>query len=390
MILAGKTKVPGTFSDDRSLPTPFRAATAPRPEILELPPSAHGAIDFAELRRLRLSPDDVLDFSANTNPFGPSPAVRTAIAAAPPDRYPDRDSLALRAALAESLGAPPQHILVGNGASELLWLIALAFVRPGDPVLIVGPTYGEYARSAALMGGRAVARQAREEDGFTPDGREIPRQLMALRPRIAFVCNPNNPTGAVLHAETVAAWARAHEDTLFVVDEAYLPFVPNLRSAFVFSLENVLVLRSMTKDHALAGLRLGYAVGPARLIEPLRRVRPPWSVNALAQAAGVAALRDAAHYERSLSSLAAAKESLCAGLTSMGLAPLPSAAPFFLARVGDGAAFRRALLPHGILVRDCASFGLPAYVRISPRRPEENERLLAVLAKGGAPCPRAC
>ena len=200
-----------------------------------------------------------------------------------------------------------------------------------------------------------------------------------------FLCNPNNPTGAVLPSEAVAAWARSHPETLFVVDEAYLPFSPHVGSVLEIAADNVLVLRSMTKDHGLAGLRLGYAVGSPTLVEALRRVQPPWSVNALAQAAGVAALRDPVYYERSMNRLAAAKESLCAGLTSLGLPPLPSAAPFFLVRVGDGAAFRRALVPHGILVRDCASFGLPAHVRLCPRRPEENERLLAVIAKGGAP-----
>ena len=178
----------------------------PRREVLEAAPVVHGAIDFAELHRLGFTPGDVLDFSANTNPFSPSPAVRAAIAATPPDRYPDRQALALRAALAESLGTPPERILVGNGVSELLWLIAVAFVRPGDAALVIGPTYGEYARGVGLMGGRVVARQAREEDGFAPDLREIRRELDRLRPRAVFLCNPNNPTGAVVRWEAVAAW----------------------------------------------------------------------------------------------------------------------------------------------------------------------------------------
>jgi histidinol-phosphate/aromatic aminotransferase/cobyric acid decarboxylase-like protein len=141
----------------------------------------------------------------------------------------------------------------------------------------------------------------------------------------------------------------------------------------------VLVLRSMTKDFALAGLRLGYAVGAEELIASLARVRPPWSVNALAQAAGVAALHDREHLARSLELLAAAKGELMAALTALGMRVLPSAAPFFLVRVGDGAAVRLALLRQGILVRDCASFGLPEFIRICPRRPEENARLVAAL-----------
>ncbi|MFQ5856527.1 MAG: pyridoxal phosphate-dependent aminotransferase [Anaerolineae bacterium] len=186
-------------------------------------------------------------------------------------------------------------------------------------------------------------------------------------------------TGIILPPEFIATWAHAHPQTLFVVDEAYLRFAPGLRSTLTVDEENILVLRSMTKDYALAGLRLGYAVGHEAVIAALARVRPPWNVNALAQAAGVAALSDEAHLQRSLSRLAEAKQALVAGLSELGLVPLPSAVHFFQVPVGDGAAFRRVLLSHGILVRDCASFGLPAYVRIATRRPEENAHLLNAL-----------
>jgi len=144
-------------------------------------------------------------------------------------------------------------------------------------------------------------------------------------------------------------------------------------------LDNVLVLRSMTKDYALAGLRLGYAVGAEKWIAALAHVRPPWSVNALAQAAGIAALRDEQHLRRSLELLTAAKAELTAALAELGMKVLPSAAPFFLVRVSNGAAVRRALLHKAMLVRDCASFGLPEYIRICTRRPEENARLVAAL-----------
>jgi histidinol-phosphate/aromatic aminotransferase/cobyric acid decarboxylase-like protein len=177
----------------------------------------------------------------------------------------------------------------------------------------------------------------------------------------------------------MADWAYTHPGTLFVIDEAYLAFAPGLRSALTVGADNILVLRSMTKDYALAGLRLGYTVSHVSVIRALSQVRPTWNVNALAQAAGLAALRDEAHRQQSLQALARAKEKLVAGLAELGLPPLPSATHFFLVRVGDGAAFRRALLRQGILVRDCASFGLPAHVRIATRRPEENARLLETI-----------
>ena len=187
------------------------------------------------------------------------------------------------------------------------------------------------------------------------------------------------PNGEWSWPTDIAEWARSYPQTLFVVDEAYLPFADRLASILDAQQENILVLRSMTKDFALAGLRLGFAVGDERLIAPLRQVQPPWSVNALAQAAGVAALGDPNYRRNSLERLLEAREELVAGMSLLGRTPLPSAAPFFLVRVGDGAAFRQSLLRRGILVRDCASFGLPAHVRISPRRPEDNNRLLAAI-----------
>jgi threonine-phosphate decarboxylase len=351
----------------------------PRRPIPDVPPAVHGAPDFGELQRLGLSPDEVLDFSANTNPYGPSPAVRAAVANVSLERYPDREALALRATLSESLDVPAGRILAGNGASELIWLAALAFVRPGDEVLVIGPTYGEYARAATLMGGRVNSWKARAADDFEPDAVAVADQLGWPGPRLVFVCSPNNPTGTTLAPEVLAVLARRQPRTLFVVDEAYQRFAAYLGSALEVTAENLLVLRSLTKDCGLAGVRLGYAVGAEPVIEALRRVQPPWSVSAVAQAAGLAALSDPAHRAGSLQLLQEAKGELVAGLARLGLRPVPSVVPFFLVRVGNGADFRGALLKRRILVRDCASFGLPEYVRISTRRPEENERLLTAI-----------
>jgi threonine-phosphate decarboxylase len=346
---------------------------------MEVPAVVHGGPDHDELRRLGLDPESVLDFSANVNPYGVSSAVRAAVANVPPDRYPDREALALRAALAESLGVPANHIIAGNGTSELIWLIALAFVCRDDLVVVPGPTYGEYARAAALLGGRVLGLSALEEDEFALSGMTFQAVLAGAFKRVVFLCRPNNPTGAVFDLDHLADLVELHPRSLFVVDEAYQSFAEGVESALSLTADNVLVLRSLTKDCGLAGLRLGYAVGPEPLVEALRRVQPPWSVNALAQAAGVAAVRDTVHRARSLELLHRARAELTAGLARLGLRPIPSPAPFFLVRVGDGAALRRALLARGILVRDCASFGLPAYVRIATRRPGENDRLLAAI-----------
>ncbi len=359
------------------------AVIAPRPAIETAPLTRHGAFDYDELERLGLNPDDVLDFSVNSNPFGPSPTVRQALATIPLDRYPDRECLALRRALSQHWNVPVEQIIVGNGSAELLWLTALAYLQPGDRALVIGPTFGEYERAAALMGAHIVRWNARRETGFAVEPQDVARQLSESRPRVAFCCNPNNPTGAATPLEVIAAWAGDNTGTLFVVDEAYLAFAPGLPSAVEVvrgrSVDNILVMRSMTKDYALAGLRLGYAIGPVPIISTLAKVRPAWNVNALAQAAGLAALADQSHLRQTLAALHEAKTELIAGLERLGRRAFPSAVHFFLLEVGNGAAFRRSLLRHGLQVRDCASFGLPAYVRIATRRPAENARLLQAL-----------
>jgi L-threonine-O-3-phosphate decarboxylase len=353
----------------------------PRSQVLDVPLTVHGGPDRAELRRLGLRLEEILDFSTNINAYGPSPAVRDAIARTPLDRYPDDEASALRAALAEHLGVPPQCILAGNGSSELLWLAVLAFLRPYDRVLVLGPTFAEYARMATLRGAHLKILLAKEEMNFTLPSREIRAALESWHPRLVFLCNPNNPTGTVLEADVIENWVYNHPQTIFIVDESYLAFIPGLRSVRDAGQNNVLLLRPMTKDYALAGLRLGYAVGAEKLIAALLRVRPPWNVNALAQAAGLAALLDQNHLHRSLELLAAAKGELMTALAELGMQTHPSAAHFFLVRVSNGSAVRRALLHKGILVRDCASFGLPEFIRICTRRPEENARLVAALSE---------
>jgi L-threonine-O-3-phosphate decarboxylase len=352
-----------------------------RPELLQIADVPHGALDFAELECLGMAPQDVLDFSVNGNPYGPSPLMQAVLAQVPLDRYPDREALALRRALAAHLDVSLASIVVGNGSVELMWLIALAFLRPHDAVVILGPTFGEYRRAAAIMGAQIHDCTALAAEAFQMQPTVVQQTLQRLTPRVVFVCNPNNPTGTYLPVNTIVAWAEALPQTLFVVDEAYLPFAPGATSVLTTPRPNLLVLRSMTKAQALAGVRLGYAVGPAEVIRALTLVHPPWNVNALAQAAGIVALQDQAHLTDALTRLAQARETLLQELHALGLAVVPSCTHFFLLRVGEATAWRTALLQHGILVRDCTSFGLPEYIRIATRRPEENARLLAALAQ---------
>ena len=356
----------------------------PRAAVQATPFSPHGAFDFDELERLGLRPEDVLDFSVNSNPHGPSPRVVEALSHVRLDVYPDREALALRRALAERLNVNPQAIIVGNGVSELILLVVLAYVQPGQRVLIIGPTYGEYRRAASLMEAQIEQWNSRAESSFAVDVEAILAQNAP--PHLAFLCNPNNPTGTQLSLESVTRLAAAWPQTLWIVDEAYLPFAPNATSALDLGRENILILRSMTKDYALAGLRLGYAAGNEAVISALARVRPPWNVNALAQAAGLAAISDHEYLAHSLELIWKDKQQLVEGLQVVGLRLYPSATHFFLVETGDGAVTRRALLRRGLLVRDCTSFGLPTCVRIATRQREENLRLISVIRELDTDC----
>lgn len=354
-------------------------APQPNPHIRALQPVAHGALDYAELERLALAPEVIIDFSANSNPYGPPPGVADAIRTVPLERYPDRQALALRRSLSSHLGIPIGHILAANGAAELIWLVALAYLQPGDYVLVIDPTFGEYAYASRLMGAEIDTWRASPDNALEIDLAQIENRLSRKTYRLVFVCNPNNPTGQVLDPGALARWAKLSPDTLFVVDEAYIAFTKQGFPSTMLMAPNILTLRSMTKDYALAGLRLGYAVGHKDVIGALSLTHAPWNVNALALVAGIAALADQDYLHRCIIALNKDKLYLARGLASLGLPPLPSDTHYMLVQVGDGRKFRQDLLKHGVLVRDCASFGLPEFVRIATRTPTENTRLLAAM-----------
>lgn len=357
-----------------SVPSPFT-----RRDLATIAPDYHGAINVQELEQWNIAPEDVLDFSVNSNPFGPTPAVRAALATVQPDIYPDRDCWALRRALTAHLDVPIEQIVIGNGAAELLWLTAFAFLHPNDLVLVIAPTFGEYARYARLMGATVTEWRATPDDNFTVHPVAITAQMAATRPRMVHLCNPNNPTGQVVGVEVIKAWAIQFPDTLFVIDEAYFAFVPTFQSAISLHLPNVLVICSMTKDYALAGVRLGYGVGTVELINALLQVRIPWSVSAFAQAAGVAALADHATYRQLWTTLREESLRFRHTLQLLDYHLYPSYTHYFLMDVGEGRTLRNALLPQGILVRLCESFQLPHCVRIATRTPAENQRFVEVL-----------
>jgi histidinol-phosphate aminotransferase len=352
----------------------------PKPEIVALAEAVHGGMDISELSSLGMDLNSVFDFSANVNPFGPSPRVLELAGTIAWNRYPDRESVELRRVLARSLGCSEEQLIAGNGSGELLWLVALVYLRPNDSVLIVGPTYSEYSRCAVAMGAQCRSCNATVENDFEVPVEAITESLRADQPRMIFICNPNNPTGQWLASGIIEKWAHEFARTLFVVDEAYIEFASGASSLIGSKCRNLVVLRSFSKAYGLAGLRLGYALAAPEIIGALRSVRVPWCVNAAAQAMASVAIEDTEFLEKSLSQLRESKRTLVSALESLGLNPLPSSTHFFMIPVVDAARTRVRLMESGILVRDCSSFGLPGYIRIATRSGDDNARLLDALA----------
>ncbi len=352
----------------------------PKTNIDKLVPAAHGGINYLELERLGIPPEDVLDFSVSTNPFGPPPGTKEALGQASIDRYPDSEATELGQSLARRLNIAPGNLIIGSGSTELIRLAVTAYFGPEDLVIIPQPTYSEYEIACYLVGAQVLKQPMLEEANFRLNVAETVDLIRKHRPKGMFLCNPNNPTGQYLSQEDVRKILSAAKDSLVVLDEAYIAFTGNTwASVDLIDWGNLVILRSMTKDYALAGLRLGYAVASESIISVLKRVRPPWNVSSVAQAAGVFALKADGYLDTCGMKIKEAKDFLVEGLKDLGLSPLPSQANFFLVKVGDAARFRQALLRKGILVRDCTSFGLPSYIRLAPRTVAECQRLLIAI-----------
>jgi histidinol-phosphate aminotransferase len=355
--------------------------------------SIHGTPDYAELLNLGLRPEEVIYFSSNINPYGPPPAVVEAVRAYVSRetlaRYPDSLSLALRQKLARYYDLPTSAVLVGNGTADLMWLIAHRFA-PGKQAAILAPTFSEYADGVVMAGGHPTeivlpGWQRIGPQRYAPSPISLAQTcdaLAAASPWLVFLCNPNNPTGEYFSAQEVRQLRKAAPHALWVVDEAYSAFTAEPWSASRWVMDGgLIVLHSMTKDFALGGLRLGYLLASPYLVEQLQAVQPPWNVNGLAQFAGEAALDELAWRTQTLTKLRQNLADLRRALMGCGYAPCETTTNYVMLPVGDAASMRAALLKERMIVRDCASFGLPEYIRIAVQRAEENQRLLDVLCR---------
>lgn len=356
----------------------------PRPNINKLAHCVHGGIDYAELKNLGISPEAILDFSISCNPFGPPPDIKEALANVSIECYPDSNASELKQLLAEKLNIATDNLIIGSGSSELIRLVAIAYFGPGDLVLIPQPTYGEYEIACHIVDAQILKQPVLGEPNFHLDTGEITDVIEKYRPKGIFLCNPNNPTGQYMTKEKVENIMSITSSRLFILDEAYIAFTENAWTSLdLVDRGNLVILRSMTKDYALAGLRLGYAIAAKQVISVLKRVCPPWNVNAIAQKAGINALNADSYLEECNTKIREARGFLIKELEHLGLSPLSSQTNFFLVKVGNATKFRQELLKRGFLVRDCTSFGLPQYIRLAPRTLPECQRLITAIKEVG-------
>lgn len=329
---------------------------------------------------------EVVRLSANENPLGPSPRVLEAIRreAARVHLYPDGGAHALRAALAARLGVAPAQVIVGNGADELLALLAWAAFEPGDEVVVPQPAFEPYATVTALAGAAVVASPLA---GYDIDLDDVARRV-GPRTKAVILCSPHNPTGTVLRRAALVAFldALGAEGPLVVLDEAYRDFCDDPEApdgvALLARYPRLLVLRTFSKIAGLAGLRVGYAIAAPETIERLDRVRAPYNVNRLGQVAALAALEDSEHWARVRALVIAERAFLARELAQRGFPAPPSQANFLLVRVPDAEGVRARLLRAGLLVRAGAALGFPDHLRISVGTRDVNARLLAALDAG--------
>jgi threonine-phosphate decarboxylase len=327
----------------------------------------------------RVQPE-LIDFSVSVNPLGPPAGVLHALRIPQIDRYPDPDSLQLRETLAARHGLEPDQIVAGNGANDLIYAAARAF-RPGR-VAILEPTYTEYFR-ASLRVGASVDHWLAEAPGFEP------QQFDPDGVDLVWLANPNNPTGRLWDKGQLLGWIGSNPRIMFLVDEAFLPFRADGQAQSLISalaqLPNLVVVRSLTKVFAMPGMRLGYALACGSLAARLREEVVPWSVNSLAQAAGIAALQDSAYLVKTQTWFEEEAQSFeeRLGAFSPAIAPVPSQANFVLVKLEGTSAARlsRGLMEYGVTVRPAGNFvGLDdRYLRISARTTGENLRFLHAL-----------
>ncbi|MEI6703325.1 MAG: threonine-phosphate decarboxylase CobD [Deltaproteobacteria bacterium] len=348
----------------------------------------HGGNIFTVARTLGVSPDAISDFSASINPLGTSPSVRKPLISALKSllHYPDSSQRELKQVLASHHNLSPANFAIANGSTELIY--HLPVMLPGKKALIISPTFSEYVRALDQQQWETRYFILSPENNFSIDT-DMLEQALDGGVDVLYLCNPGNPNGTLYPLRVIEKIYQLciEAGTFLVLDEAFMDFCEEGSSKyFVMRCENAIVLRSMTKFFGIPGLRLGYSISNVSLAERLDSMGGPWSVNTLAQVAGVSALQDNKHNRQTIEFIRQERRNLVESLKQFPQFKVyPSSANFLLIEIKDGSSAKRLkdqlLAHHRILIRDCSNFMRLSnrFFRIAVRTSEENQRLLECL-----------
>lgn len=339
-------------------------------------------------REFGLNEATIVKLASNENPLGMPDSAKQAAAQAMTEvgRYPDANGFALKAVIAAKYRVPQEWITLGNGSNDILELAAHALVQPGQSVVYAQYAFAVYALATQAVGARAIVVPAVQY------GHDLNAMAAAISDdtRLVFIANPNNPTGTFVTADALEAFLqRVSTHVVVVLDEAYNEYLAVEQqydsTKWVANYPNLLVSRTLSKAYGLAGLRLGFGIAQPALTGLLNRIRQPFNVNVLAQAAAAAALKDDAFLQKSARLNAEGYQQLTQAFEKLGLEYVSSFGNFILVKVGDddeaGARVNVALLKQGVIVRPVGSYGLPRWLRVSIGLARENEIFIDALKK---------
>ena len=331
-------------------------------------------------RELGIDPALIVKVASNENPLGPSPLAKVAMRAALEEAhiYPDGGGYRLRTGIAEELSLDRANVVLGGGSNEIIELLCHTFLNPQAELIAAEHAFVVYKLMATLFGAKYVEVP---DPGFIHD---LDAMADAITPatRLVFIANPNNPTGTMVDQAAIARFMdRLPPHVIAVFDEAYIEFPEAAPDTLRYVREgrNVCVLRTFSKIHGLAALRVGYGLTPAPLAGLLQKARQPFNVNAIAQAGALAALADKEHTRNTWKNNRAGMTFYEQALRDRGLEYVPSHANFLLVKTGGGDRVFHAMLQQGVIVRAMSSYKLPEWIRISIGTPPQNQRCLAVL-----------
>jgi len=361
----------------------FDVATLAPGNVRAIAPYVPGKPIAETARELGLEESSILKMASNENPLGPSPKAIAAIERALADLnyYPDGSGHDLKAKLASKMPVRPANIVLGNGSNDVLELVALAFLGPGRAAVYSQHAFAVYPLATQARGARQIVVAAKSF------GHDLEAMAKAIDDEtyVAWIANPNNPTGTLARAEELEAFLRrVPERVLVVLDEAYNEYLaPDLRADSVKWLKrhpNLVITRTFSKAYGLAGLRVGYALAHPTVADVMNRVRQPFNVNSIALAAAAAALNDMEFVARSYAENLNGLKQLEEGARSLKLDFIPSHGNFLTIRVGKAAEVYKRLLRRSVIVRPVAGYGMPEHLRVTVGTAQENEKFLTALS----------